>query len=133
MASTHPILADVSAGISELKKNPMSVVEQGEGAPVAILNRNEPVFYAVPAEADVDQELNQRATVKLDAIENAFARAFERAQQEGQLDTRRTAQELASMVMTINLGLRVKSRQNLSSQELKTTFENSLSMLGLVA
>ena len=51
MAITHPILADVSAGVSELKKNPMAVVEQGEGAPVAILNRNEPVFYAVPAEA----------------------------------------------------------------------------------
>jgi antitoxin StbD len=51
MAITHPILADVSAGISELKKNPMAVVEQGDGAPVAILNRNEPVFYAVPADA----------------------------------------------------------------------------------
>jgi antitoxin StbD len=51
MAITHPILADVSAGISELKKNPMAVVEQGEGAPVAILNRNQPVFYAVPAES----------------------------------------------------------------------------------
>ena len=51
MALTHPVLADVSAGISELKKNPMSVVAQGHGAPVAILNRNEPVFYAVPAEA----------------------------------------------------------------------------------
>ena len=51
MATTHPILADISAGISELKKNPMAVVEQGDGAPVAILNRNEPVFYAVPAKA----------------------------------------------------------------------------------
>lgn len=49
--STHQILADVSAGISELKKNPMAVIKQGEGFPVAILNRNEPVFYAVPAEA----------------------------------------------------------------------------------
>jgi len=49
--STHQIFADVSAGISELKKNPMAVVEQGEGFPVAILNRNEPVFYAVPAKA----------------------------------------------------------------------------------
>jgi antitoxin StbD len=27
----------------------MSVVEQGDGSPVAILNRNKPVFYAVPA------------------------------------------------------------------------------------
>ncbi len=51
MAITHPILADVSAGISELKKNPMAVVQQGDGAPVAILNRNEPVFYAIPAKA----------------------------------------------------------------------------------
>lgn len=49
--TTHPILADISAGISELKKNPMAVVSQGEGSPVAILNRNEPVFYAVPAKA----------------------------------------------------------------------------------
>ena len=51
MSITHPILADVSAGISELKKNPMAVVRQGDGAPVAILNRNEPVFYAIPAKA----------------------------------------------------------------------------------
>jgi len=51
MTITHPILADVSAGISELKKNPMAVVRQGDGAPVAILNRNEPVFYAIPAKA----------------------------------------------------------------------------------
>lgn len=48
---THQILSDVSAGISELKKNPMAVVAQGEGFPVAILNRNAPVFYAVPASA----------------------------------------------------------------------------------
>ena len=51
MNITHQVLADVSAGISELKKNPMAVIEQGEGNPVAILNRNEPVFYAVPAKA----------------------------------------------------------------------------------
>jgi antitoxin StbD len=49
MINTNSILSDVSAGISELKKNPMSVVEQGDGSPVAILNRNKPVFYAVPA------------------------------------------------------------------------------------
>ena len=51
MAISHLVLADVSAGISELKKNPMAVVQQGDGAPIAILNRNEPVFYAVPAAA----------------------------------------------------------------------------------
>ncbi len=56
--ATLQIFADVSAGISELKKNPMAVVEQGEGFPVAILNRNEPVFYAVPAMAEVSQLLS---------------------------------------------------------------------------
>lgn len=70
MASTHPILADVSAGISELKKNPMSVVEQGEGAPVAILNRNEPVFYAVPAEA-YEALMDKLEDVELAAIVRA--------------------------------------------------------------
>ena len=28
----------------------MGVVEQGGGGPVAILNRNQPVFYTVPAD-----------------------------------------------------------------------------------
>jgi len=70
MASTHPILADVSAGISELKKNPMSVMEQGEGAPVAILNRNEPVFYAVPASA-YEELMDKLEDVELAAIVRA--------------------------------------------------------------
>jgi antitoxin StbD len=29
----------------------MAVVEMGEGFPVAVLNRNQPAFYCVPAEA----------------------------------------------------------------------------------
>ncbi len=48
MVTTHHILTDVTAGISQLKKNPMAVIAEGDGAPVAILNRNKPVFYAVP-------------------------------------------------------------------------------------
>lgn len=70
MASTHPILADVSAGISELKKNPMSVMKQGDGAPVAILNRNEPVFYAVPASA-YEELMDKLEDVELAAIARA--------------------------------------------------------------
>jgi TetR/AcrR family transcriptional repressor of nem operon len=83
--------------------------------------------------ADVDAALNLLATQKLSAIENAFARAFEQAQQKGELDNTRTPEELASLVMTINLGLRVQSRQNQSRQQLKPIIENSLSMLGLAA
>ena len=83
--------------------------------------------------ADVDPQLNQLAAQKLSAIESAFAQAFELAAQQGELSTTHTADELASMVMTFNFGLRVQSRQNRSQQELKPIIKNSLSMLGLVA
>lgn len=45
------ILAETSASVSELKKNPMGTVAAGEGFPVAILNRNQPAFYCIPAKA----------------------------------------------------------------------------------
>lgn len=70
MTTTHSILADVSAGISELKKNPMAVVKQGDGAPVAILNRNQPVFYAVPAAA-FEQMMDKLEDMELAAIVEA--------------------------------------------------------------
>lgn len=41
---TSSILANVEA-------NPMKVATSAQGKPVAILNRNEPAFYCVPAEA----------------------------------------------------------------------------------
>ncbi|RZF25042.1 type II toxin-antitoxin system prevent-host-death family antitoxin [Paraburkholderia sp. UYCP14C] len=42
------ILASASIGISELKVNPSAAIEAAEG-PVAVLNRNSPVAYLVPA------------------------------------------------------------------------------------
>lgn len=51
MSNVNIILADSSASVSDLKKNPMAIVNGGEGFPVAILNRNKPAFYCVPAEA----------------------------------------------------------------------------------
>ncbi len=83
--------------------------------------------------ADVDPPLNQLATQKLDAIELAFTRAFQVAQKNGELDTTRSPEALASLVMTINLGLRVQSRQNPSRETLQPLIENSLSILGLAA
>ncbi|WP_025821686.1 type II toxin-antitoxin system Phd/YefM family antitoxin [Shewanella marina] len=47
---TTKILADVTASITELKTNPMKVATSAFGEPVAILDRNEAVFYCVPAE-----------------------------------------------------------------------------------
>ena len=46
----HIILSDTTASVSELKKNPMATVNAGDGYPVAILNRNQPAFYCIPAE-----------------------------------------------------------------------------------
>ncbi len=69
---SHVILAETTASVSELKRNPMGTVAAGEGFPVAILNRNEPAFYCVPAgawEALMDRledlELNALADARL--------------------------------------------------------------------
>ena len=43
------VLAEMTASVSELRRNPMGTVAAGEGATVAILNRNQPAFYCVPA------------------------------------------------------------------------------------
>ncbi len=50
----HAILTSTSASVTELKKDPMNTVAAGEGFPIAILNRNEPVFYCVPRKAYED-------------------------------------------------------------------------------
>ena len=47
----YQILTEMVTSISELKANPMKVVASGEGMPIAVLNRNEPAFYCVPARA----------------------------------------------------------------------------------
>ncbi|HCK31448.1 type II toxin-antitoxin system Phd/YefM family antitoxin [Acinetobacter bereziniae] len=44
------ILSRFVSSVSELKKNPMEVVQNGFGEAVAILNRNNPAFYCVPAD-----------------------------------------------------------------------------------
>jgi antitoxin StbD len=47
---TQPIDTEITASISELKKNPMAVVGAGEGFPIVVLNRNKPAFYCVPVD-----------------------------------------------------------------------------------
>ena len=44
------VLADCSASISELKKNPTALLNNSEGSPIAILNHNKPAAYLIPAE-----------------------------------------------------------------------------------
>lgn len=61
------VLAEVTASVSELKRNPMGTVAAGEGAPVAILNRNEPAFYCIPAKA-YEAMLERLEDIELNAI-----------------------------------------------------------------
>ena len=47
----EPLLADASISISDFKKNPSAAIAAAEGFPVAILNRNKPSAYLIPAKA----------------------------------------------------------------------------------
>ncbi|WP_447893849.1 type II toxin-antitoxin system Phd/YefM family antitoxin [Vreelandella sp. GE22] len=44
------VLAPLSVSISELKKNPSSLLAQADGAAIAVLNHNKPAAYLIPAE-----------------------------------------------------------------------------------
>ena len=66
----HSILAEVAASVSELKSNPMATVAAGEGATVAILNRNEPAFYCVPASV-YEAMMERLEDIELNAIADA--------------------------------------------------------------
>ena len=67
---TNLILAETTASVSELKKNPMGTVTAGEGFPVAILNRNQPAFYCVPAKA-YEALMDKLEDIELNAIADA--------------------------------------------------------------
>ncbi|MDD5177627.1 MAG: plasmid stabilization protein [Sterolibacterium sp.] len=67
---SNVILAETTASVSELKKNPMGTVAVGEGFPVAILNRNEMAFYCVPAKA-FEALMNKLEDIELNAIADA--------------------------------------------------------------
>jgi antitoxin StbD len=69
---TNIILAEVTASVSELKKNPMGTVAAGEGATVAILNRNAPAFYCVPARL-YEAMLDRLEDIELNAIADTRA------------------------------------------------------------
>lgn len=50
MRTIRPILSQSTTNISQLRKNPSAIVARGDGFPVAVLSRNKPHFYCVPAE-----------------------------------------------------------------------------------
>ena len=64
------ILTETAASVSELKRNPMGTVAAGDGFAVAILNRNEPAFYCVPAKA-YEALMEKLEDLELNAIADA--------------------------------------------------------------
>ncbi|MFJ1298632.1 type II toxin-antitoxin system Phd/YefM family antitoxin [Pseudomonadota bacterium AL_CKDN230030165-1A_HGKHYDSX7] len=66
----HVILAEIAASVSDLKRDPMGTVAAGDGFPVAILNRNEPAFYCIPAKA-YEALLDRLEDLELNAIADA--------------------------------------------------------------
>ena len=66
----YALLAQTAASVSELKTNPMGTVAAGDGFAVAILNRNEPAFYCIPAKA-YEAVLERLEDAELNAIADA--------------------------------------------------------------
>ena len=69
---THVLLAPVTASVTELKRDPMGTVSAGEGGAVAILNRNEPAFYCIPAKA-YEALMERLEDLELNAVAQARA------------------------------------------------------------
>lgn len=45
----NTVLSPFTASVTELKKNPSTLLEQSGGEPIAILNHNRPTAYLIPA------------------------------------------------------------------------------------
>ena len=76
-------MTSLVASISELKKNPIKVLDEAEGYPVRILNRDQTVFYCVPpdiyeqlVEMAEDEESNAIADARLSDGQEAVTVSF---------------------------------------------------------
>lgn len=62
----NKLSSNLITSITDLKKNPMAVLNGSHGQAVAVLNRNKPVFYCVPVE--VYEELVKSQTMKVEGL-----------------------------------------------------------------
>jgi antitoxin StbD len=74
------IHANYTVSISQLKRNPQALIDKAHGDIIALLNRNRPTAYIVPAETfdflmelaediELSQIIEERKNEKLDAVE----------------------------------------------------------------
>ena len=64
------ILADVTASVTELQRDPMGTAASGNAATVAILNRNALAFYCVPA-GEYPAMVDQLENIELNTLAEA--------------------------------------------------------------
>jgi len=50
MTTTNTSWTDETMELTEFRKNPLTVVQKGDGEPVSILRQGQPVFYVIPPE-----------------------------------------------------------------------------------
>jgi antitoxin StbD len=74
------IHAGLSVSISELKRNPQAIINDANGEAIALLNRNKPTAYIIPAktyemllemaeDVELAEIIEQRKSEKADAVE----------------------------------------------------------------
>jgi antitoxin StbD len=74
------IHADYTVSITELKKNPQTLIDNAHGEAIALLNRNKPTAYIIPAETyenlmeladdiELGRIIEERKAEKVDAVE----------------------------------------------------------------
>ena len=74
------IHADYTVSITDLKKNPQALIDNAHGEAIALLNRNKPTAYIIPAttyeqlmdlaeDIELGQIIEERKVEKADAIE----------------------------------------------------------------
>ena len=74
------IYANYTVSISQLKRNPQALIDNAHGDIIALLNRNRPTAYIVPAETfdwlmelaediEIGQIIEERKSEKAEAVE----------------------------------------------------------------
>lgn len=83
--------------------------------------------------ADVDPELEAMAQTKLDDIQHEFQQLLTNAQRAGELNRDHHPSQLAEVLMTLNLGIRVQSRKQVDPVRLQQSIDTGLTLFKMTA
>ncbi len=83
--------------------------------------------------AEVDPDLKAAAQDQLDQIQHTFELLLADAIERGDLETNHRPEELAEVLMTLNLGVRVQSRKLANPDMVARNINTSLALLGIAA